>query len=96
VSPLFGGLSVQGMVLGAPPVALDMPPLLESELPPAPGFELPAVPTSPGAPEEALDEPAVSAPLPAFALAFAPPESSGDSPTPPLSQADSSNALSST
>jgi len=55
---------------------------------------LPAVPTLPGAPDEALTEPAVSEPLPALALA--PPESSGDSPSAPLSHEGKSNALSAT
>ena len=79
-------------VLGAPAAEPDMPPLLFEPLPAAPG--LPAVLTFPGAPDEALVEPAVSEP--ALALALAPPEPSGDSPTAPLSHEGKSNALSAT
>jgi hypothetical protein len=80
-------------VLGAPAAEPDVPPALSKPvLPDAPG--LPAVPTLPGAPDEALAEPALSELLPALALA--PPEPSGDSPTAPLSHEGKSNALSAT
>ena len=70
-----------------------MPPVLsEPALADAP--ELPAVSMLPGAPDEALAEPAVSEPLPALALA--PPELSGDSASAPLSHEGKSNALSAT
>ena len=87
---MFGGLSVHGVpFVGGEPPALDMPPLLlpEPELPAAPGFALPAVPTLPVAPDmDELGEPAPSAPLPALVLGPAPLEPSGAPSSAPLLQ----------